>query len=283
MPERDVDALLDHMVARGLLFEEAGILSVGPEGERSFGYRNFLELFSVFNSPPLVTVRYGRAELGQVHEVSFHTSGGEQPILLLAGQSWAVTHIDWRARVAYVTPSVDAGRSRWLGEGQALSFRLCRAIQGVLAGAEVRGGLSRRAREHLARLRARFSWVEEGRTALVTDASGTTRWWTFAGLRANTALGTSLKPLMEPRGAWGNLVIPLRPEAKASDVRSVLGDVAAEALIANVPVSDTTIDGLKFSVCLPAHLARRVLHGRMADVEGTRACLEQPIVGVTVA
>lgn len=280
MTERDVGELLTYMVARGLLFDEAGIVSVGAEGERSFGYRNFMELFSVFNSPPLFTVLHGRSEIGRVHELSFQTAGKDQPVLLLGGQSWAVTHIDWARRNAYVAPSADPGRSRWLGTGQALHFRLCRAIQGALAGGQIRAELSRRAADRLDELRGEFAWVEEGRTAVVTESSGKTRWWTFAGLRANTALGGFLHPLTDSHGAWGNLAITLAPDATGSELRSRLRDASPEAVLGQIPVSDAAIEGLKFSVCLPPTRARQVLRRRLVDIEGIQSCLEQPIITV---
>jgi ATP-dependent Lhr-like helicase len=280
MTKHDVDQLLSHMIEQGLLIDEAGIVSVGAEGERSFGYRNFIDLFSVFNSPPLFTILHGRSEVGQVHEVSFQRSGKDQPVLLLGGQNWLVTHIDWVRHIAYVTPSSDPGRSRWLGDGLALHFRLCRAIKGVLAGDEVRAELSRRARDKLDRLRAEFAWVEEGHTAVVREASGRTRWWTFAGLRANTALSGFLGQLADSSGAWGNLAITLVPDVKGNDLQSRLGGASLEAIIAEMPVSDAAIEGLKFSVCLPPLRARQVLRSRLVDVEGIRSCLEQPITTV---
>jgi ATP-dependent Lhr-like helicase len=281
MTQRDVDELLSHMVERELLFDEAGIVSVGAEGERSFGYRNFMELFSVFNSPPLFTVLHGRSEVGQVHEVSFRNSGKDQPILLLGGQSWAVTHIDWVRRIAYVAPSAAPGRSRWLGDGQALHSRLCRAMQRALAQGQVHAELSRRATDRLDGLRGEFAWVEEGHTTVVTESSGKSRWWTFAGLRANTALGGFLRPLTDPHGAWGNLAITLEPGAKANDLRLRLREASPEAVTAEMAVSDAAVDGLKFSVCLPAPRARQVLRKRLVDVEGIRSCLEQPITTVS--
>lgn len=283
MTDRDVEDLLGYMVERGLLFDEAGIISVGAAGERSFGFRNFMELFSVFNSPPLFTVLHGRSEIGHVHEMSFQTSGANQPVLLLGGQSWAVTHIDWARRNAYVAPSADPGRSRWLGTGQALHFRLCRAIQLALAGREVRAELSRRAVDRLDGLRGEFAWVEEGRTAVVTEPSGKTRWWTFAGLQANTALGGYLHPLTDSRGAWGNLAITLAPDWTGSALRSKLRDASLEEVIGCIPVNDAAIEGLKFSLCLPATRARQVIRRRLVDIKGIRSCLEQPISTVTQA
>ena len=63
------------MISNKILFEENGILAMGHAGEREFGYRNFMELFSVFSSPPLVSVYYGQSEIGQVHESDFSAQG----------------------------------------------------------------------------------------------------------------------------------------------------------------------------------------------------------------
>jgi len=59
------------MLEHEILWEEAGILWLGREGESTYGRRNFLELFSVFTSPPLFSVLHGRQELGYVDELTF--------------------------------------------------------------------------------------------------------------------------------------------------------------------------------------------------------------------
>ena len=66
-----LDDIIEFMLARGMLFEDGGMLSIGVEGERSFGRRHFMELMSVFTSHPLFAVRHGRTELGLVHPLSF--------------------------------------------------------------------------------------------------------------------------------------------------------------------------------------------------------------------
>ena len=144
MDDEFVEAIIEHMVGRGLLFEDAGILSFGPLGERSFGYRNFMDVMTVFTSDPLFAVRHGREDLGYVHPMSFMIRRDERPVLLLAGRSWAVTHTNWRDRMAYVEPAEEEGRSQWLGSGQPLHFDLCRAVRRVLARAKLSAPLTSR-------------------------------------------------------------------------------------------------------------------------------------------
>ena len=108
----DVAEVLAFMLAREMLWDEQGLLAIGRGGEEAYGRRHFMELFSVFTSPPLFTVLHDRDELGQVHQSSFVVASGQEPVLLLAGRSWLVTHVDWAARVAQVQPTDLKGRSR---------------------------------------------------------------------------------------------------------------------------------------------------------------------------
>ena len=137
------------MLQQGILWEEEGILGIGRQGEENYGRRHFLELLSVFLSPPLFAVLHGRRELGFVDELTFHGKQDGPRVLLLGGRAWRVTHIDWQRKTARVEPSEDRGRTRWKGEGQGLSFRLCQAIEHVLAGNDSRDYWSRRAKEQI--------------------------------------------------------------------------------------------------------------------------------------
>lgn len=282
MTAEDIRSVLDYMVERTILFDEAGILSVGPEGERSFGYRNFMELFSVFTSPPLFLVLHGRTELGHVHEASFQVRGEEPPVLLLGGRSWLVTHLDWPRRLAYVEPTELGGLSRWVGLGSALHFPLCRAIRRVLATGRCPASLTTRAKDYLATLGERFAWIDDATTAIVHSGEGDVRWWTFAGLRANAALAAALGPLATPRERPDNLSIPVRRDASSADIRfrfeSLHSDTTPVA-----PLAQDALDGLKFSACVPSELAHRMLRRRLADPEGVRTVLAEPLRTIGVA
>ena len=121
------------MIASQILWSDQGILSFAPEGEAKYGRKNFMELLSVFTSPPLFQVTWGKKELGFVHESTFFNRNNKPSVLLLAGRSWKTTHLDWRRRIAHVEPSDQRGKSRWLGQGQSLSYEVCQSIREILA------------------------------------------------------------------------------------------------------------------------------------------------------
>lgn len=116
----ELEGIVAYMLEEGILFEDGGILGLGEEGRALYGARNYLELFSVFLSPPLFTVFHGSAELGQVHELTFRGRADGAVHLSLGGRTWRVRHVHWSARRAYVEPGNLPGRSRWLGSGQPM-------------------------------------------------------------------------------------------------------------------------------------------------------------------
>ena len=113
-------ALVEWMLAEDILFDDSGILWFGKKGEAKYGRKNFLEIMSVFLSPPVISVLHGRQELGYVDEMTFLGTTKGPRVLLLGGRAWRVTHVDWQRRVAFVEATEDKGRSRWKGDVQPL-------------------------------------------------------------------------------------------------------------------------------------------------------------------
>jgi ATP-dependent Lhr-like helicase len=62
--------MLSHMFEREPLWNDHGILSVGREGEQTFGRRHFLDLFSSFTTEPLFSIKHGKLDIGRVHQSS---------------------------------------------------------------------------------------------------------------------------------------------------------------------------------------------------------------------
>jgi ATP-dependent Lhr-like helicase len=278
-------AITDHLVASGFLVDDSGILGVGGEAEAVLGRRHFMELLSAFTSPPVFSVRHGRAEIGLVPDQTLmarpagHAAGGAA-VLVLAGRSWAILHIDWGRRVVQVEPTDAPGVARWSGSAQPLGAAITRGVREVLLGSDPTGAtLSRRAGERLAQLRAEHPWVVADTTSLVTDARGRARWWTFAGWRANLWLASAASDLRREVAAIDDLTVALDPSATPQQLRRALSN-AAEAPIDLIPwVTTEAVDGLKFSECLPPSLAIEVVAHRLTDPESTTRALGERLVG----
>lgn len=83
-PER-CNQLIQFMIDTEILHSDQGLLSIGESGERQFGKKNFMALFSVFLSPPLVKVFYGKQEIGEVHQTTFMVKEDAPSVLTLGG------------------------------------------------------------------------------------------------------------------------------------------------------------------------------------------------------
>ena len=210
-------AVIDHLLGSAFLFDDgSGIISMGPEAEKNLGRRHFMELLSVFTSPPVFTVRHGGDEIGLVPDQILMTRQGEQAnaglVLVLAARSWAVKHVDWTRRVVQVEPTEGRGVARWSGSPQPLSANVARGMREVLLGIESADVmLSKRAIEGLQSLREQHPWVQRDATSLVVDERGQPRWWTFAGLRANLGLAQDVAELRGEVAAIDDLGIALDP------------------------------------------------------------------------
>jgi ATP-dependent Lhr-like helicase len=282
LPAEGVAAVLDHLADTGILFDDGGVLWLGPEGEAAFGRRNFMELLSVFTSPPLFTVLAGREELGLVHQSTFQVRHEGPAVLLLGGRSWRVRHVDWTRRVAHVEAAPGlVGRSRWLGESRPLRHEACRSIQAVLAGADPAVRLSRRAEYHLADLREQFHWVDAESTVLLRERDGALSWWTFAGLLANWTLAAGLGADVAEPGRCDNLRVALVEGTSTEEVLGRIGALEAATLASSWDAK--AAEGLKFRECLPASVAGALLRARLSAAATVAAVLDQRVACRTAA
>nr|WP_291980663.1 DEAD/DEAH box helicase [Luteitalea sp.] len=282
MSETDLASTIGHMLATGILSDQQGILWLGEKGEAEYGFRHFMDLFTAFISEPLIAVRHGDRHIGSVHHTTFARWPDNDVNLVLGGHSWRVSHVDWKQRLAQVSPSGDEGRSRWAGSGQPIRYELCQAMREVLLGAELPARLTTRAAQALAELRAEFTWLD-GTSTAVTRNKNAVQWWTFGGLYANVATAAKLKADLGYAVAPNNLAIKIAGEPSDSAIMNAIHAIRATDAETLVPdVAKKALEGLKFSACLPADLATRVLQQRMADVDGVKRILAEPVTLVGV-
>jgi ATP-dependent Lhr-like helicase len=267
-----IEEVVQHLLVTGILWSDNGILSFGKEGEAEYGRKNFLELLSVFTSPPLFRVLNGQKELGHVHESTFFKREDGPVILVLAGRSWKTNHLDWKRRIAHVEPTDERGRSRWLGEGQFLSFRICQAIRRILATDSTESFWSQRATTKIEEVRAEYPWVSLDKTTLLQMPSGEVHWWTFGGGVANTLLSHHLVPGQNSKA--DNLCLRFPTSMKLVDAEALI-DARLTDEISPTP-DEAAIENLKFSECLPSHVAGEVFSARFNDQEAIVTIRKEP-------
>jgi ATP-dependent Lhr-like helicase len=259
------------------------MLSVGGTAEQKLGHRHFMELLAVFSEPPFFSVRHGRLEIGLVPDEALLVrppGGASGPmVLLLGGRSWRVRDVDWRRRVIEVEPTDVPGVARWSGGRSAMSDSVARAVREVLTGeTPTRAVMSKRAVERLAYVRGEMDFARRDATTVVVEPDGRSRWWTFAGRRANTWLSAMVNELRRDVAAIDDLGIALDLGVDGRAVTAAVGpvEVADEAL--TQWVSEEAMQSLKFSECLPRDLAMLVVESRLRVDETVRRAIAEPLV-----
>jgi ATP-dependent Lhr-like helicase len=260
--------IVDHMIATEMLHSDGGVLGLGARAEREFGRRHFGDLVVSFSSPMLLSVMLGRTELGSVHPLALTRPRDGGPIvILLAGRSWQVTDVDWPRRKVSVVASAGEGRARWLGGGRPASYRLCRSVEAIVAGAEPRCELSRRATSQLEQIREQLSFVEGARIPVLDNGEDNFRIWTFGGGLTNAALAEAL-PGPTAHSDDFCISVKARSATAAMDAFSKL-----DASCIRPSISSALIGELKFTSCLPQKIAAATIGARLLDQNGIIATL----------
>ena len=274
LPGLAVDApqIAAYLVEQGYLDTDGGMLFIGPEAERRFGHRHFMNLMAVFTAPPEFTVLHGRDEIGRI-DPSLLADRVEGPrLLLLGGRSWRVTWTDWKRRRCFVEPADRGGRARWMSNGVGgVSFEIARSMRDVLVGAEVPALLTQRASGVLAGLRSDGIGRVHTGGLVISRGDDDLRWWTWAGYRVNATLKATLGNVADEAQRVDDLSIRLRADLRPSSWRGVVDAVHDRLCLPEV--DEKALTGLKFSEALPRHLAVATLAARLADLYHAHAVL----------
>ncbi|MFJ7997843.1 DEAD/DEAH box helicase [Streptomyces sp. NPDC096310] len=273
------EPIVRHLVDEGYLNRDGGMMFIGPEAERRFGHRHFMDLTAVFTAAPEFTVLSGRTEIGTTDPALLTEEVPGPRRLLLAGRSWQVTYIDWSRRRCFVEPVDGGGKARWGGVGlsRTASRALTRAAREVLLGETPPVTLTRRAGSALGQVRERAAeLVHPDATVLLRGGRDTNvRWWTWAGYKANATLAATLSSVADPLQRPTDTYIRLREDLTLQEWKKAK-DQGAEQLC--LPMVDPrALTGLKFSAALPTRLAEATLAARVADLEGAAAVVRERV------
>ncbi|UUU37245.1 DEAD/DEAH box helicase [Streptomyces sp. CA-210063] len=273
------EPIVRHLVEEGYLDRDGELLFIGPEAEKRFGYRHFMDLTAVFTAAPEFTVLSGRTEIGTTDPVLLTDEVVGPRRLLLAGRSWQVTYIDWSRRRCFVEPVDSGGRARWGGVGltRTASYELTRAAREILLGATPPVRLTRRAETALACVRDESAELvyRDGTVIMRGGHDTNVRWWTWAGYRTNATLAATLSSIADPLQRPTDAYVRLREDLTPQEWRKATAHAADHLCLP--AVDPRALAGLKFSVALPPRLAEATLAARLADLNGATALLQEAV------
>jgi ATP-dependent Lhr-like helicase len=263
--DSDIDAVVAHLLERTILFSDGARLSFGDKGEALYGRRHFLELVSVFTSPPLFTVLHGRKELGTVHQIAFLRHRSNDPaILSLGGRSWAVTSLEWPKRIAYVVPADEKGRSQWLSTEFGLSFKLYREVHNLLTENKLSDCWSSRAEERISSLRNEHSFLDRATDAvLVAPRLNEIGWFTFAGNIVNLAIADSIRQRGYDDVGTTDFWIRIKGTTDHEYLFREISQFNFETVRSAFRIQEDYLKQLKFNECLPQSCAKEIVRDRL--------------------
>ena len=263
------------LVQTGHLEHDGGMLFVGPETERRYGHRNFMELLAVFTAAPEFTVLHGRKEIGGADPLMLMRKTDGPRLLALGGRAWHVTHIDWSRRRCYVEPADRPARSLWQGVLPPESYELSQAQRSVLLGSTPDVTLSQRAQAELTKLRDESEHRVWESGTVVECQDDELWWWTFAGGRGNATLAAALEHIVDVEGRPENHRLRLRADVDRGVLTAALDDLR-DAALPPPAVTDEAVAQLKFGEILPPELAADTLATRLADNDAARRAITWP-------
>jgi ATP-dependent helicase Lhr and Lhr-like helicase len=105
---------------------------------------------------------------------------------------------------------------------------------------------------------------------------GEVEWWTFSGTRANATSARALAEATQSRVEHDGFSLTFASRLSLDEVQQAVKKVRLRDVASMRPLIDEdAIGGLKFSACLPDHLAVEMLEQRLSDTESTWRTLEQ--------
>jgi len=275
IPDELVSSIFKYMIENKILAYDQGLIWLGDYGEKIFGFRNYMNICSVFTSSPLIAVKHMKSIIGYVDAITF-VGNKEQNILSLGGNSWFVYKLDWDKRIAFVKPTDLKGASIWMGTGQFLSYDFCMTIKKILATNTISKIWSKRSLKKINELRNSYDWLEMDSTAM-TCYNDSYYWWTFAGKTINIILASIIEDKTGIKSSCDNFKIKMNKYFKKKYQiklnRSYLNEIVACTFKEN-------ISQYKFNECLPDKVFQDMIQKRFDSFNNVKKQFELKTINI---
>jgi ATP-dependent Lhr-like helicase len=236
VPE-DYDRFFDFLVGQDFLHDDGGgNFSLGLKAEKTFGRKNFMEMYSVFTSPTEFEVIGLSGEvIGSVEWKFLEKLLEQQSSFYLSGSAWAVERIEWKKKVVFVSRAKSGQIPKWGGISPVfLSYELCRKKRDLIVDDRTLPFLDPVGQKEWDAMR------QDQRKLLASAFAPHERddkgilWYTFAGGTVNNTLRFALRVELDVEVQATNETVKI--------LDNEISEPAFEALIARMAVPDYWTD-----------------------------------------
>ena len=272
-------ALIDHLVATDVLSQADSLLTFGRRGEKEFGAANFLELYSVFETPRELRVRTMRNEdIGAVDAWFAQGVKDGEFVFLLGGAAWSMVSCDWDKGVMYVRPAERGKVPTWSGMPRLLSRAIAEDMRELLVSRDAVAFLTPTAQAVLDDMRSRWTDMLSAARVVIQRRGDSVFLHTFAGGRINHVLAQVTRRLHGVSPGMSNFFVRMpvpsngefaRPFVEVLEFCAATGAFTAEVvadLVRSLPRARLS----KFQPYLPQQLEHRFIADRIFDLPGAQ-------------
>lgn len=274
------DEIVNHLLATDVLREVDHLLVMGEEGEQRFGGRHFLDLYSVFETLPDITVKtLDEQVIGTLQTEFVFKMQKQEFIFLLAGRAWQAVEVNLDRGFLKAKP-VEGGKApKWHGASGFLGREIVEGMRNVLLSDEQPSFLDDEGKEEIRALQREYRGILEHDRCPMTRLGRILRIHTFAGGRINATIAALLEQsqAIVVKG-FGDLEVDVAPagdtELDADLISSMLRamhdiDRRISGKDMAALVTNKTREKLaKFQQYLPPDLESAYLADRMFDFSG---------------
>lgn len=271
--------MLEHMIAEDFLFRSGGLLAMGDRAEKTFGRKNFMEMYAVFSTPQLYrVVTEAHRDIGSLEQSFVDNLIANMSSFLLGGRAWLVLNVNHLEKRITVAPAPAGRKPSWGGYvPQFLGYRLCREMAAILTDERPLPYLTERAAYCIQEQRKERAQVLGG-VAFSVEMFGDEEFlWTFAGGAVNQTIKYGLSLLFGWTVTSDNFRLKvIRPqEADQTGLLQGLKKLAEPATWADPDFQRRLLLALpeyrlsKFQPALPPHRSLEVVQAYLLDVPQT--------------
>ena len=282
------DSIVNHLIEKNILRTLDGLVAFGEEGERVFGGRNFLDLYSVFETPAEAVVKTpdGRV-IGTLETEFVRKMETRIPTFLLAGKTWQAVDVDLRRAIVVAVPYAGGEAPRWHGTTGFLGPAVAEEMREILLSEESFRFVDEPGRRALQALREeRGPVLARDRCPITARDNGGLRLHTYAGGKINgTIAAIAERGGLARVAGLGDLEIDLASPAggrlEVGALRAMLRGLRdAETRLSPRDKADLVRGAdrgrlAKFQPYLPERLEALYLSRELLDIPGVAALAQE--------